>query len=399
MCQSRYRQGVTPARAGAAPDAGISGAARSLYRPLMRGSRLALIICAFWTVGCVTVHHDGTFTWGWDPLEIEEDATLLERFKAQIERHDSDAMRTFWQQSVNALHGDDIGRLARMSDTVSWVAERASWIPGVHDYADWLNSRQEYFEAARQAREVEQLRRRQAAARQRARQQQLQQPTGGDPPATTPPPIVGLPQDPVLYLPHLPATAFSRRPAPARPTGKPAAPARKKAETGREYWQKKVAQKPAPGGSEAVLPVARKAFAEAKLPLELVWIAEVESTMNPAARSPAGAVGLFQLMPRTAESLGLSLKPQDQRLDPAANSAAAARYLRQLYRRFDSWPLTLAAYNAGQGRVGTLIRRHGNSFDAIAAHLPVETRLYVPRVLETIRARSGTDPETLPAPR
>jgi membrane-bound lytic murein transglycosylase D len=132
-----------------------------------------------------------------------------------------------------------------------------------------------------------------------------------------------------------------------------------------------------------------------------VWIAEVESSMNPAARSPAGAVGLFQLMPATARHLGLRPEANtDERLDPLKNADAAARYLRHLHRRFRSWPLTLAAYNAGEGRVSRLLRETGRAdFEAIRDRLPLETRMYVPRVIETVRLREGIDPAALPAPR
>ena len=62
-------------------------------------------------------------------------------------------------------------------------------------------------------------------------------------------------------------------------------------------------------------------------------------------------------------------------------------------------PLTLAAYNAGEGRVARLLRETGGKdYDTIAARLPAETRMYVPRVIETVRRRAGTDPLALPAP-
>ena len=154
-----------------------------------------------------------------------------------------------------------------------------------------------------------------------------------------------------------------------------------------------------PKRASEMLPRIEPAFVAAGLPSELVWIAEVESTMDPKAKSPAGAAGLFQLMPATARSLGLKTSPVDERLNPERNAKAAAQYLNRLYGRFGSWPLALAAYNAGEGRVSSLCRKHkSNTFDAIAADLPVETQMYVPRVLETIRLRTGVNPDTLPPP-
>jgi len=170
-------------------------------------------------------------------------------------------------------------------------------------------------------------------------------------------------------------------------------------ESSRAVWKKEVAVRPRPPAAAELVPVIKSAFRAERTPEALVWIAEVESSMDPGARSPRGAVGLFQLMPGTARSLGLSLTPKDERTDPVRSAQAAARLLRRLHGRFGSWPLTLAAYNAGEGRVGALLReRRATAFDEISDGLPIETRMYVPRVLETIRAREGIDPDRLPAP-
>ncbi|MCU0792254.1 MAG: lytic transglycosylase domain-containing protein [Opitutaceae bacterium] len=145
---------------------------------------------------------------------------------------------------------------------------------------------------------------------------------------------------------------------------------------------------------------ARAAFAAEGVPEALVWLAETESSFNPRARSPAGAGGLFQLMPDTARALGLTLFPFDQRMQPEPSARAAAVYLKSLYKRFGDWPLALAAYNAGQGRVArTLKARGATDFAGIAEHLPAETRLYVPKVLATVNARAGVAPEELAAPK
>lgn len=160
-----------------------------------------------------------------------------------------------------------------------------------------------------------------------------------------------------------------------------------------DLWKNRVAPRPVPGRAEALTPLLRRVFIEEGVPPELIWVAEVESTFNPAARSPVGALGLFQLMPATAKSLGLRVTQVDERLDPERNARAAARYLRQLYRRFGSWELALAAYNGGQGRVSRLLRQQpGAGFAQIAPYLPAETRMYVPKVMAIISLREGRLP-------
>jgi len=127
------------------------------------------------------------------------------------------------------------------------------------------------------------------------------------------------------------------------------------------------------------------------VPPELVWIAEVESSFDPRARSPAGAAGLFQLMPATAQRFGLrSSWPWDQRLKPEPSARAAAQYLSFLHGKFKDWRLALAAYNAGEGTVQDLLtRRKAHSYDAIARELPAETQMYVPKVEAILLRREG----------
>ena len=165
-------------------------------------------------------------------------------------------------------------------------------------------------------------------------------------------------------------------------------------------WLKRVQARPRPPRADEFMPQLREIFTVAGLPAELPWQAEVESSFNPEARSPAGARGLFQLMPATARELGLSALMPDERADPGKNARAAAAYLRQLHGKFGDWPLALAAYNAGPGRISrTLAARQAKTFAAIADQLPAETRMYVPKVLATMAVRTGRPPEKLLAPK
>lgn len=157
-----------------------------------------------------------------------------------------------------------------------------------------------------------------------------------------------------------------------------------------KMFQTKVASKPVPKGAAAWKDVAKKAFREEGVPEALVWQAEVESAWNPAARSPAGAVGLYQFMKGTARENGLKTEPQDERLDGEKSARAAARYLKKLHGRFGDWALALAGYNCGPARVSKLLKECGaEDFDGIAAKLPTETRLYVPKIDAVMQAREG----------
>jgi membrane-bound lytic murein transglycosylase D len=175
-----------------------------------------------------------------------------------------------------------------------------------------------------------------------------------------------------------------------RPAGTAAAAKGKERAMATKIFQTKVASKPVPKGAAAWKDVAKKAFREEGVPEALVWQAEVESAWNPAARSPAGAVGLFQFMKGTARENGLKTEPEDERLDGEKSARAAARYLKKLHGRFGDWALALAGYNCGPARVAKLLKECGaEDFDGIAAKLPTETRLYVPKIDAVMQAREG----------
>jgi len=162
--------------------------------------------------------------------------------------------------------------------------------------------------------------------------------------------------------------------------------------TERKVWVKKLSRTDWPAGAKEFVPTLKPIFAKENVPQELVWLAEVESTFNPKARSPVGAAGLFQLMPATAKRFGLSSWPWDQRYQPEPSARAAAKYLNLLGRQFSDWRLALAAYNAGEGRVQRLLTKHNaKSFDGIATHLPAETQMFVPKVEATILRREGRE--------
>jgi membrane-bound lytic murein transglycosylase D len=168
----------------------------------------------------------------------------------------------------------------------------------------------------------------------------------------------------------------------------------------REIWVKKIAERPWPKEAQDYVPKLKPVFAAQQVPPELVWVAEVESSFDPRARSPAGASGLFQLMPATAKRYGLSMFPWDQRRQTEPSARAAAQYLSYLHGRFQDWRLALAAYNSGEGTVQKLLDRYKTrSFDRIATHLPAETQMFVPKVEATLRQREGVELAKLPGPR
>ena len=158
----------------------------------------------------------------------------------------------------------------------------------------------------------------------------------------------------------------------------------------RSVWVRELAHRPWPPLAKTYVPKLKQIFVSEGVPPELVWVAGVESSFDPRARSPAGAAGMFQLMPATARTEHLSLWPFDERYQPDKSAHAAARQLRELHNHYGDWQLALAAYNAGQGRVDKLLKEHrAASFDDIARWLPAETQMYVPKVDATVHLREG----------
>ncbi|MFT3934013.1 MAG: lytic transglycosylase domain-containing protein [Chitinophagaceae bacterium] len=126
-------------------------------------------------------------------------------------------------------------------------------------------------------------------------------------------------------------------------------------------------------------------FTKYNLPLELKYLAVIESELNPSAVSRVGAVGPWQLMPTTAKILGLKVSARnDERRQYYKSTKAAAIYLRDLYTEFDDWLLVMAAYNCGPGPVYTAIKKSGSrNFWKLQAYLPEESRDHVKKFIAT----------------
>ena len=125
------------------------------------------------------------------------------------------------------------------------------------------------------------------------------------------------------------------------------------------------------------------------LPLELKYMAIIESMLNPVATSRAGAKGIWQFMYNTARSYGLEINSfVDERMDVEKAMDAAARYLRDSYKVFGDWSLAISSYNCGAGNVSKAIKRAGGNRDfwSIYPYLPRETRGYVPAFVAAMYA-------------
>jgi membrane-bound lytic murein transglycosylase D len=238
-----------------------------------------------------------------------------------------------WDDTIrrfqSALAGTDPQALIPLEEDVRAALAVLRQLPGTDDYIDWLAERLDYIEAAKEM------------------------------PRTQPkPPAV---KSSTQFIPNY------------------------------DLWVKRTRQRTQPKQAAQLVRQLRPVFASVGIPGDLVWLAEVESSFNPVAKSPVGARGLFQLMPATAKELGLSTTLPDERIDPAKSAKASATYLRKLHARFGDWPLAIAAYNAGGGRISrALTKQKAKTFAEIAPTLSVETQMYVPKVLATLQVRAGT---------
>ena len=257
---------------------------------------------------------------------------------------DDRVVRQFFRDVQQRFQGDYVVDTAALRQTAQTVLPLLESSEETQPYAAWLKARMDYLDVADEIR------------------------------LTIPPPAVETNQPP--------------RPVPNPPPQKE-----------RELWVKKVSVDPWPASANEYVPELKPIFAAQKIPPELVWVAEVESGFDRRALSPAGAAGLFQLMPDTAKRFGLSLWPRDQRYQPEPSATASAQYLKYLHDRFKDWRLALAAYNAGEGTVRKLLDRYKtDNYDAIAEHLPAETQMYVPRIEAVLQQREGANLEQLSEP-
>lgn len=261
--------------------------------------------------------------------------------KAQYDFPTKERWDAFVAKFQRAMAGDSLEELGSLAADGRSALSALRLVPGYQDLADWLEQRIDEIEGANQI-------------------------VQRKPPPKPPGPPVPVPPSEYQPVPHY------------------------------REWLARVQGRPLPGRAPALVPKLRAIFAAEGVPPEIVWLAEAESSLNPAARSPVGAKGLFQFMPETAKAMGLSTMLPDERTDPEKSARAAARYLRTLHGKFGNWALVFAAYNAGEGRVGrTLAARKAKTFTAIADALPAETRMYVPKVCALIAVRAGVPPERI----
>jgi membrane-bound lytic murein transglycosylase D len=136
------------------------------------------------------------------------------------------------------------------------------------------------------------------------------------------------------------------------------------------------------------------------LPLELKYLAVIESELKPTALSRVGAKGPWQLMPGTAHVLGLKVNRRaDERVNYYKSTSAAAKYLRDLHKEFGDWLLVLAAYNGGPRPVYRAIHKsHSRNFWALQNYLPSESRQHVKKFIATAYYFEGSEGLDKPLP-
>jgi len=291
-----------------------------------------------------------------------EEAVDPEILKAlqQVADANRERLQPILTEVQRVMQGQYIVDLAAFGESITGLLPALERNEETRGYAAWLRPRMDYFEMAK-AIQVS------VPAVEGASIRDLD---SGLPEATPkPPPLTqgkAIPVHPPLRL----------------PVATPAAQ--------RELWVRTMASREIPKSADRYIARLKPIFAAFGVPEELVWVAEVESSFDASAQSPAGAVGLFQLMPTTARSQGLTVGRRDERTHPEKSARGAAAYLKYLRERFGDWRLALAAYNAGEGRVQRLLdQTKGKTFEDIASKLPAETQLYVPKVEGLVLRREG----------
>lgn len=139
--------------------------------------------------------------------------------------------------------------------------------------------------------------------------------------------------------------------------------------------------------SEYYFPMFEEHLSKYNLPLEIKYLAIVESALNPHAKSHVGASGLWQFMYATGKQYNLEVNSYvDERYDPLKATDAACQYFTNMYKIFGDWDLVLASYNTGPGNVSKAIRRSGGytNYWNIRPYLHKETQGYLPAFLATM---------------
>jgi membrane-bound lytic murein transglycosylase D len=159
------------------------------------------------------------------------------------------------------------------------------------------------------------------------------------------------------------------------------------------------------GHGQYYFPMFEEVLDKYDMPLEIKYLAVIESALNPKARSHVGATGLWQFMYGTGKIYGLKVNSYvDDRNDPIKSTEAACQYMLKMYDTFEDWNLVLAAYNSGPGNVRKAIRNSGGktSYWEIRPYLPRETSAYVPLFIAASYAMEyghlyGIGPAEIPA--
>ena len=139
--------------------------------------------------------------------------------------------------------------------------------------------------------------------------------------------------------------------------------------------------------SDYYFPIFEEYLDKHSMPLELKYIPIIESSLRVDARSPAGAVGIWQFMYYTAKEYNLRINSYlDERRDVYKSTEAACQYLNKAFNIFDNWELAVASYNCGRGNVTKALRRSGGELNywKIRPFLPRETRNYIPALISVI---------------
>lgn len=142
------------------------------------------------------------------------------------------------------------------------------------------------------------------------------------------------------------------------------------------------------GRAEMYFPIFEEHLAKYNVPHHIKYLSIIESHLEPRAKSPAGAGGLWQFIPSTAKLYGMQISATvDERSDTYKASESAAKMLSELYQYYGDWALALAAYNCGAGRINSAIKQAGSrDYWKVRNYLPYETQKYVPYFMAMVYA-------------